>query len=496
MKRTIFSAARLHALNPRGDHAAALLVQAGRIAAVGTVAELRAFAADADVVDFGAATLTPGLTDAHIHITEWAVARTQIDLAEATSIDAAVSTVAAASRNGGFIVGRGWNPHAWGGTYPTATVLDAAVPDIPVVLQSHDMHALWLNSRALQLAGIDASTADPEGGRILRENGQPTGVLLENAAQLVVPHLPGYDAESIIPLILDAQRELHAYGITGIHSFPGVHLLDPDPLFVLQIMHSREQLRLRVLQHIALHKLDDAIRIGLRSGFGDEWLRLGGVKIFLDGALGSRTAWMTEPYEQSSDRGMEVMAGAAFRDVVRHAAENGIASVVHAIGDAAVRRAFEVLVAQAESQSHALALPHRIEHVQCLPPACAPILGKRVVCSVQPAHLMSDWQAADRHWGSRAAQAYAFRSMLDNGATLACGSDAPVESADPRHGLYAAVTRQDLLRRPVTGWQTQQRISAREALAAYTTGAAYAAGITPPLAGLAPGALADFVAWR
>lgn len=496
MKRTIFTASRVDALNPRGHGGHALLVQSGRIQAIGSLAELRSIASDAEIVHFGNATITPGLTDAHLHLTEWAVARTQIDLSAARSVADVARSVAAAPRNGSFIQGRGWNPHAWGGQYPARDVLDAVAPDIPVVLQSHDMHALWLNSKALQLAGIDDATVDPPGGRILRERGQPTGILLEYAAQLMVPHLPRYDADRIIPLMLEAQRELHGYGITGVHSFPGVHLVDPDPFVVLQAMRNRHELRLRVLQHIALDKLDAAIRVGLRSGFGDDWLRIGGVKMFLDGALGSRTAWMSQPYEASADRGVEVMTETDFRDAVRQAADAGIACVVHAIGDAAVRRAFDVLVAQAESEQQPLAVPHRVEHVQCLPPECAPILGKRVVCSVQPAHLMTDWRAADRHWGERAAWTYAFRFMLDNGATLACGSDAPVESADPRHGLYAAVTRTDLNGEPAPGWHSEQRIGAREALAGYTTGPAYAAGIAPALAGLAPGGFADFVAWK
>jgi len=496
VKRTIFCAARVHALNPHAAGGQALLVQSGRVTAVGAVEQLRALAPDAEIVDFGTATITPGLTDAHIHLLEWAISRRQVDLANARSIDEAVKVVATAPRRDGYVLGRGWNAHAWGGAYPTLEALDAVAPDVAVVLQSHDMHALWVNSRALQLAGIDERTPDPDGGRIVRTGGRPTGVLLENAAQLVVPHLPRYNPESVISLIEDAQAQLHRWGITAVHSFPAVHVLEPDVLPVVQMMRTRGLLQLRVLQHIALDKLDAAVSMGLRSGFGDEWLRMGGVKMFLDGALGSRTAFMAEPYENSSDHGVEVMSEADFRDAVRKAADNGIASTVHAIGDAAVRRAFQVLAAQAECQSAPLPIPHRVEHVQCLPEDCAPLLGMRVVCSVQPSHLMTDWRAADRHWGRRSAQTYAFRFMLDHGATLACGSDAPVENADPRHGLYAAITRRDLDGKPEDGWHPEQRISSREVWAAYTTGPTTLAGVAPALAGIAPGALADFVAWK
>jgi predicted amidohydrolase YtcJ len=490
----IFVAERVHALNPRGEGGNAILVADGYVVAIATREACLALQPHAEIIDLGALTITPGLIDAHIHLVEWAVARTQVDLSGARSIPEAARMVAARSPINGWIMGRGWNPHHWGGAYPDRAALDAVIPNVAVALQSHDMHALWLNSRALNETGVMQVTADPAGGRILRDqSGAPTGVLLENAAQLITDHLPRYDSSTVIPMIVAAQRELHSYGITGVHAFPNVHLREPDAFAVTGELYERRELRLRVLQHIALDHLDDAIRLGLRSGFGNDWLRVGGVKMFLDGALGSRTAWMRAPYEGTGDRGVQVLPENEFRDAVRGAAGHGIASVVHAIGDAAVTLAFDVLT---DDAVRVRALPHRIEHVQCLPADCADKLGQRVVCSVQPAHLMTDWRAADRYWGERAAQTYAFRYMIDNGAMLAFGSDAPVERADPRHGLYAAVARTDLACEPPGGWHPEQRITSREALVAYTTGAAFTAGIPATKAGLAPEALADFVAWQ
>ena len=489
----IFKAARIHSMNPLTPGGNAIIVEHGRVRAVTAMDAARAVAPEADIVDLGNVTITPGLTDAHIHLTEWAVARAQVDLAHCTSIGEAVRTTARGARNNGWILGRGWNSHLWGGEYPGSAALDEVIPDVPVALQSHDMHAMWLNTKALQQTGIFEYSGDPDGGRILRDTrGVPQGVLLENAAQLVVPHLPRYDVDSIMPLVRAAQHELHTYGITGIHSFPGVHLKDPDPLPVVQVMRERGVLALRVLQHIALEKLQSAVSIGMRSGLGDEWIRIGGVKMFLDGALGSRTAWMREPYENSADRGVQVMAENDFRSAVSLAAANGIASVVHAIGDAAVALAFQVL---REDSVQVSALPHRVEHVQCVPGNCDGIDDK-VICSVQPSHLMTDWRAADTHWGRRAASTYAFRALIEKRATLAFGSDAPVEPADPRHGLFAAVTRTDLAHEPHGGWQKHQKLSVAEALAGYTIGAARAAGIPAGQAGLVPGALADFVAWK
>ena len=455
-----------------------LLVRNGRIVAMGGADQLRAHAEED--VDLGNSFITPGLRDAHFHITEWSVTRTSIDLGAATSIEEAASLFASVHGKS-FIRGNGWNPHRWGGAYPTRQALDAIVGEIPVVAQSHDMHALWLNTAALKMAGVFEFDGDPDGGRIVRdERGDPTGVLLENAAQLVVPILPRYDVDSMIPLVLDGQRELNSYGMTAIHSLPGLYIREPDPLPVLQKIHEQNQLSLRVQHHISLDFLDDAIRIGLRSGFGNEWISIGGVKMFLDGALGSRTAWMREPYEGSGDCGVQVLPEDEFRAIVTKAARAGIASTVHAIGDAAVGLAMDVLGAKSTKVA---AQRHRIEHVQCLPEDWRSRFNADVICSVQPSHLMTDWRAADRHWGKRAERTYAFRDLLDAGATLIFGSDAPVEAADPRHGIYAGVTRCDLNGEPGDGWHAEQRLRLDEVLAGYTTP-------------LTEGGLADFVAWR
>lgn len=493
MKPRIFSAQRLHTFARTPEAGQALLTLAGRVYQIGTAHELkRAFPA-AEVCDFGTATITPGLTDAHIHLTEWALARLQVQLTAADSIADCLQLVKRAPRGHAWLQGRGWNPHKWGGAYPDRAQLDAVTGDLPAALQSHDMHALWVNSAALRQSGIDRDTPDPIGGRIVRdEQGEPTGMLLETAAQLVVSRIPRVEDGALRAVVQEAQRELHEYGITGVHSFPGVHLPEPDPLSVLQQLHAGGALRLRVLQHIAADKLEQAIDLGLRSGFGGDWIRIGGVKMFLDGALGSRTAWMRDPYVGSDDVGVPVLSRQDFETVVSRAAAAGIATVVHAIGDAAVVLAFDVLSAAPRVS----ALPHRVEHVQCWPRDRTHLLGQGIVCSVQPCHLMTDWRAADRHWGERSADTYAFRTMLDNGAVLACGSDAPVESADPRLGLYAAVARRDQQHQPDSGWHGDQCIMTREVLAGYTVGAAHAAGATGQQGVLQAGSYADFAVWE
>jgi predicted amidohydrolase YtcJ len=482
--------------------ATALLLREGRVAAVGDAATLRAVSDDAELLDLRGSTITPGITDAHAHLTEWAFARREVDLSTARSGAEAARVVArhvaahqAAPLPPDHVRGRGWNPHLWAGEPPHRALLDEIAPDTPVALQSHDMHALWVNSAALQAARIGPHTPDPVGGRIVRDaDGEPTGLLLEWAGRLVTDAWPEPTAEQAGGAVLEAQAELHSLGITGIHSFPGIHRVEPDPLPVLLRLRETGELRLRVLQHIRLERLDDVIRLGLRSGFGDDWLRIGAVKLFLDGALGSRTAWMREPYEGGADCGMSTMDPAEFRDIVKRAAAAGLATTVHAIGDAAVCLALDVL---ADPDVRVAALPHRIEHLQCCPAErVADAAAAGIICSMQPSHLMTDWRIADRHWGARrSGGAYAFGSLLRHGTVLAFGSDVPVEPVDPRRGLYAAVTRQDLSGEPAAGWFPAERISSFDALRGYTLGPARAAGLPAPAGTLVTGAPADLAAW-
>lgn len=475
----------------------AVLVRGGRIAAIGSATDLHGVATGVPVLEAPGATVMPGFTDSHIHLTEWALALRDAELSATESPAEAAAVVADAARDtpSEWVRGRGWNAHRWGGSYPDRDVLDAALPDRPVALQSHDMHALWVNAEALRRAGIDRDTPDPDGGRIVRdEAGEPTGLLLETAGALVSGMVPAADEEEILAAVAAAQARLHAWGITGVHAFPSIHIPDPDPLGMLESLHSREKLQLRVLQHLPFDELDRAIEAGLRSGAGDEWIRVGGVKMFLDGALGSRTAWMREPYEDSADCGVQTLDEAVFRHTVDRAAAAGIATTVHAIGDAAVALALDVLSAAARDR---IAMPHRIEHVQCCPPERLRDAGAAgITCSMQPAHLMTDWLIAEQSWGrDRSRTTYAFRSLAGHGAVLAFGSDAPVEPADPRLGLYAAVARTDTQGGPAGGWGPHERIDLGAAFRGYTIGPAIAAG-QPELGRIRVGAPADLAVWE
>ncbi len=495
----LLTARRIHAA---GGPAEAVLIRRGRIADVGDAARLRRGAPGAATLELPELVVTPGLTDAHVHLVEWALARRQPELSRTDSPGEAATVVAEhraahGPGPGGWVLGRGWDPHRWSDAAHRRQ-LDEAVGHVPVALESHDMHSYWASSAALRAAGIEPGTADPAGGRIERDaTGEPTGVLRDNAIPLLLEAVPAHTAADRREALLEAQTALHAMGVTGVHT------VEPDSLGLLEAVRADDALRLRILQHLPLAKLDDAIRLGLRSGFGGPWLRIGGVKMFLDGALGSRTAWLRDPYEGTDDRGINTLDPDTFRDAVRRGSAAGLAMTVHAIGDAAMDLALEVLSAHPPDGP----VPHRIEHAQLMAPdqlglgadgpaAAADVSAAttRIVLSVQPCHLMTDWAAADRHWGGRARWAFALRSMEAAGYTLALGSDAPVEPPDPRHGVWAAVARRDMEGAPEGGWYPEESLSTERAWSGYTAGAAAAAG-DPRQGRLAPGSFADLVAW-
>lgn len=470
-----------------GVHGDALWWEHGRIAAVGGAADIeRSAPRHLPRLDYPGALITPGLTDGHAHLALWALNRRRVELAGCRTREEVVARVAAARAVQGWIIGHGWDANGWAAP-PDRFALDQ-VQSVPVYLDSLDVHAAWLNSAALTAAGITRGTPDPFGGRIVRDaNGDPTGVLLERAVELAIPHLPLAPDDVLDAALRDAQAEAHRLGVTGIH--------DVETLQVLAAFERLEavgELRLRVLFHPPVAALGELIRNRVRSGQGSEWLAVGGVKLFLDGSLGSRTAWMLEPYSGSRDRGLPITTEQQAREAMTTAAAAGIATTVHAIGDAAVRRALDLT-----TRLPPLPIPHRIEHVQCVhPDDLDRAAAGGIVLSMQPAHLLTDIELVDRHWGERGRGAYAFRSLLQRGARLVFGSDVPVASLDPRLGVHAALERQGFSGAPRQGWRPQEKLRFAEALHAYTVAAADAAGAGHRRGRLTPGQDADLVAWE
>ena len=491
---------RVYTMEPAQPRAQALAIRGNRILAVGSDAELRPLLGPGgSAVDLEGQAVVPGLIDAHVHFGwySWAIYQGEIDLDNVPTKAEALARVAGQTRKvpaGGWIQGAGWNKNIWPDpSFPSAADLDAVSREHPVALEDKSHHATWVNSRALELAGITAASEDPPGGEIVRDaGGQPTGILLETAARLVHKIIPEAGVAQMVNALRAGISEAHRLGLTGVHD-PGHSVV----LAALQALWARRELGLRALVHIPGGDLDAALALGLRSGLGDEYVRIGGIKLFADGALGPQSAHMLAPYEGTADTlGIPTLTAAELRDIVWRARAGGLSIAAHAIGDAANRCVLDAIeYAQSEIQAgeHIPCLPDRIEHLQLLHPDDLPrLVSLGVVASMQPIHATSDMEMAERHWGRRCDLSYAWRSVLDSGACLAFGSDCPVETLDPLPGIHAAVTRRSPDGRPgPEGWIPAQRLTVTEAVHAYTMGAAQASGEAHLKGSLSPGKLAD-----
>ena len=452
----------------------------------------------------------PELTDAHLHLKNYALSLKKIDCETDTKEECLrrVAERVKKAKPGEWILGHGWNQNVWQSpplpegeglgvresVWLTASELDVVAPNNPVYLTAKSLHAGLVNTSAMKLANITSQTPDPQNGGLQRDGtGNITGVLLESAMELASRAIPQSSTNEIADAIEKAQHILWKMGLTGVHDFDR-----RDSFMALQQLHAQRKLKLRVLKNIPVELLDEAHALGLRGGFGDDMLRIGNVKVFMDGALGPHTAAMFQPYiGEENNRGILNMDGEELFEHGRKAAQVGLGMTVHAIGDRAnheVLNAYDQL-REYETENHLPALRHRIEHVQVLHPDDAPRLGKlNIVASMQPIHATSDMLMADQFWGERSRLAYAMKTQLDFGAPLALGSDAPVESPNPFLGLHAAVTRRRADGSPsAEGWHSEQKLSIAEAWSGYTLGAAYAAYMEDRLGRLAQNHLADLI---
>ncbi|MCX6039390.1 MAG: amidohydrolase [Chloroflexi bacterium] len=485
--------ARIHTLDADHPIASAIAIDAGYILAVGGD-ELLVECERVECEDMGGRVILPGLTDAHIHLQEYALSLQIVDC-EVETKEEILRRVAERLRQtlrGEWVRGHGWDQNTWGGEWPTAADLGAVASENPAYLTAKSLHVAWANSTALKLAGINPSTPDPVNGRIQRDaGGVPTGILFEEAVKLVEAVIPEPTPEALVKNFRQIIAGLWRMGLTGVHDFD-----KPTCFQALQLLRERGGLQFRVVKSIPLELLPQAVALGLRSGFGDDFLRIGSVKFFADGALGPHTGSMFEPYvDEPQNRGILILDNEQLFEHGCLAAKSGLSLAVHAIGDRAVH---EVMVGFARLRAYERerglpALRHRIEHVQTIHPGDAGRLAELdVIASMQPIHAPSDMLVADRLLGGRAAFSYAWRAQVQHGARLAFGSDAPVESPNPFRGLHAAVTRRRADGSPgPEGWFPEQRLTVREALEGFTLGPAFAAGMENRLGRLSAGFLAD-----
>lgn len=492
MKIIVLRHARIYTGDPAQPWAESLAIVDGKVAGLDAAALPWLAAPGAVGEDLGGAAVLPGLTDAHFHLMWYALSLRDLPLRDVSRADllAHVAARAVAIPPGGWIQGRGWDQNLWADCrFPTAAELDRVAPRHPVALIAKNAHALVANSAAMRAAGITAETPDPPGGKLGRAaDGTPDGMFFEDADQMILSAIPAPTLPEVVEAIDAAQRNLLAAGLTGVHDVDG-----SPALAAIQEWRRQGRQRIRVVKYVRRDALDGVLSVGLRSGMGDDWLRFGGLKLFADGALGSRTGAMFAPYEGEPDNvGMLTLPPAALHDIAQRAAANGIALMIHAIGDRANRVVLEALEAARPLNPH---LRHRIEHVQHILPEDQPRLGRAgIVASVQPIHAPHDMEMVERYLGARSAYTYPWRSLAEGGAVLAFGSDAPIEVFNPFLGLYAAITRRREDGAPgPEGWYPEQRVTLAEAVRAYTWGAAYAAGLEARLGLLTPGYHADLV---
>ncbi|MFQ3664575.1 MAG: amidohydrolase family protein [Sphingomonadaceae bacterium] len=437
-------------------------------------------------LDAKGATLLPGFIDAHGHLMGLGFRLTQLDLSETTSLEDALARVADAQGGpqGSWLRGRGWNQVRWGQDFPTAADLDRVAPGRPVYLERVDGHAAWVNRAALKAAGITAATKDPPGGRILRDGkGEPTGILIDSAMALVSAAMPPPTPLERDRALAAALRHLAEHGVTGLHDM-GV---TPEDWNLYRALGDSGRLTARITAYAAgLEAVDAIAPLGPTPWLYDDRLRLQGVKLYADGALGSRGAFLKAPYaDDPKNRGLRFLDDARLQNLMSRTNFIGYQLAIHAIGDAANA---QVLDAFTEiGNTYGRRFRNRIEHAQILDPADIPrFAALGIIASVQPVHATSDRTMAEARLGpDRLAGAYAWNSLRKAGAALAFGSDAPVEPVNPFLGIAAAVTRD--------GWRMEEALPVEAALAGFTVWAARAGLADGRVGELVPGAWADFV---
>lgn len=492
-----------------GTVAQAIALRGGRVLAVGTDAEVRAHAGAAtEVVDLQGKLVTPGFNDAHTHFGAGGQGLLAVQLQGTTSlaeIERRVAEAATRAQPGEWILGGGWDhtrlraDELGAGGWPTKEILDRAAPRNPVLLSRVDGHTSWANAEALRIAGITRGTPNPPGGEIVRDprTGEATGILKESAGALVEGRVPPPTAEQARRGIRAALALAARTGVTSVQTDAS-----GTDVAIYKQLRDMDSLTVRVY---AWHPLRaEVIRgmrgLGITAGYGDEWLRMGMVKGYTDGTLGSRTAYMLEPFsDDHGTRGLPQYRDAELDSLVAEADAAGLQVMLHAIGDAANRQALDAFEAAARANPpHPRR--HRVEHAQVLDRADIPrfrTLG--VIASMQPTHATSDMRWAETRIGTQRAHegAYAWRSLLDAGAVVVFGTDFPVEPLPPVEGIYSAVTRQSREEPgvPPGGWMPEQRLSREEAIRLYTATPAFAEWQEAEKGTLLPGMLGDLVVW-
>lgn len=490
-------------LGEQQPEAEAVAVWQGRILATGSSNEMRLLIGPKTrVIELEGRRVLPGFCDCHVHLLSGGLQLRRVDLKDAADEAEFGRRLKAFDRRlppGRWMLGGNWDhDRTFGGRLPTAALIDRYVPDRPCLLVRYDGHMAVANSRALTLAGVTASTADPPGGEIVRDaaNRQPTGLLRDTAMQLVEDLVPAISDEEMSDAVVAALRLAAQLGVTSLDDMAGIGPADRRRLLRLYQQLARDgRLTARIHFRWPLEAWRELAELGIEEGFGGDVLAIGGLKGFIDGSLGSSTAKMWQPYlNEPASTGIFVTPPTRLGEMIAQADAAGLAVAVHAIGDEGNSMLLDQF-AEVAAGNGPRDRRFRIEHAQHLRPEdFARFAQGNVIASMQPYHAIDDGRWAEGRIGAeRCASSYAFRSLLDHGARLAFGSDWPVAPLDPLAGIDAAVNRRTLDGRHPDGWFPEQRITAAEAVRAYTLDAAFACGADERLGSLVPGKLADLV---
>ncbi len=492
--KKLFYGGRIYTIADRPAVCDAMIVDGDRISWLGSASELSSVPSDSfEMIDLDGQIILPGFIDSHTHLVFWALSRRRIDLDGARSYEHALKivkdyTARLPKKGKSWLIGKGWKKEQWTKIrWPHKSDLDRVTADRPTAIFSKDEHLLWVNSKALKLAGIDKDTPNPDGGEIARDSsGEPTGILRDNANQLVMDLYQPPSGREVDKIMTDGFEELFRQGCVGVTSFDVIHGFEG-----LQALDIAGKLPVRVTYYLPVVRLDDAIHLKLKTGYGSEFLKIGGVKMFADGALGSQTALMFKPFKGSKDNvGIEATSRDELKTLVARATKAGISCAIHAIGDRANRNVLDAIEAAGRPVSPRFR--HRIEHCQIVHPQDIKRFAKlSIIASMQPSHAIADIDLMKRYLGTRQKDSYRMRTFANLGLTMCFGSDAPIEPLNPLYGIYAAVTGRP--RGARTGFNPRETLSTLQAVKGFTINGAEAVGDAHCRGNLVVGKKADFV---
>ena len=490
---TLFYNGNVHRLNDSHPTCTAILIQNNRIVFCGDESEINLPESQLKKINLSGFSILPSFIDCHTHFAMASKKIDQISLDHCQTFDETLQEIKKnihRFEKGTWIKGGGWNANLWGGIVPNKHQLDSITTDHPVALFSKDLHAMWLNSLALKECGFDSEIPSALKNKIyLNEDSEPSGIVVEDVCHIVEEKSSVISPEKDEQNLIQYSKELLRAGITSVHSMEN---LDDFELFMN--LHRNNKLHTRICFHPPAEEIETIVNSKMFSGFGNEWLRIGGLKYFVDGSLGSQTAEMFENFEGLNHAGVEILSQDELTQKLKYAASNGLSATIHAIGDKANFKTLNAIEESNNQIKSPVPLRHRIEHCQILNESDIERFSKsNIIASMQPLHIADDVKISDKYLGQHVKNAYPINSLLKSGAKVVFGSDTPVADYNPFKGIQAAISRRYNLEPKEDSWYPNQNINMDEAINAYTKDAAFASYEESLKGTIEPGKLADFV---